>query len=138
MRRLNLVIFVFLSFLLLRSCVARWCWTRSSGVLGSSCTRSSESFRGSVLEQDTFEPSLLLIEPRKNKSNVCSCRDMTEIQLYNSIFPPVTFCLSVSSSFFSSSIILLLLVVVVVVGLLVSKSVYVFCYSNVFYFGWLY
>ena len=57
------------------------CLTRNPGVLGSSRTRSSGFFRGSVLGQDTSEPSLVLVKPRKDMNNV-SCRlDMTEILL---------------------------------------------------------
>ena len=41
------------------------CLTRNPGVLGSSRTRSSGFFRGSVLGQDTSEPSLVLVKPRK-------------------------------------------------------------------------
>ena len=41
------------------------CLTRNQGVLGSSHTRSSGFFRGSVLGQDTSEPSLVLVKPRK-------------------------------------------------------------------------
>ena len=41
------------------------CLTCNPGVLGSSCTRSSGFFRGSVLGQDTSEPSLVLVKPRK-------------------------------------------------------------------------
>ena len=41
----------------------------------------SGCFRGSVLGQDTSEPSLVLVKPRKDMNNV-SCRpDMTEILL---------------------------------------------------------
>ena len=38
---------------------------RNPGVLGSSLTRSSGFFRGSVLGQDTSEPRLVLVKPRK-------------------------------------------------------------------------
>ena len=41
------------------------CLTRNSGVLGWSRTGSSGFFRGSVLGQDTSEPSLVLVKPRK-------------------------------------------------------------------------
>ena len=41
------------------------CLTRNPGVLGSSRTGSSGFFRGSVLGQDTSEPSLVLVKPRK-------------------------------------------------------------------------
>ena len=41
------------------------CLTRNPGVLGSSLTESSGFFRGSVLGQDTSEPSLVLVKPRK-------------------------------------------------------------------------
>ena len=40
------------------------CLTRNPGVLGSSCTGSSGFFHGSVLGQDTSEPSLVLVKPR--------------------------------------------------------------------------
>ena len=53
------------------------CLTHNPGVLGSSCTRSSGFFRGSVLGQDTSEPSLVLVKPSMN--NVSCRRDMTEI-----------------------------------------------------------
>ena len=47
--------------------VAQWlkCLTRNPGVLGSSLTGISGFFRGSVLGQDTSEPSLVLVKPRK-------------------------------------------------------------------------
>ena len=57
------------------------CLTRDPGVLGSSCTGSSGFFRGSVLGQDTSEPSLVLVKPRKDMNNVSCRRDMTEILL---------------------------------------------------------
>ena len=41
------------------------CLTRNPGVLGSSRTRSSGFYRGSVLGQDTSEPSLVLVKPKK-------------------------------------------------------------------------
>ena len=41
------------------------CLTCNPGVLGSSRTGSSRFFRGSVLGQDTSEPSLVLVKPRK-------------------------------------------------------------------------
>ena len=41
------------------------CLTRNPGVLSSSRTRSPGFFRGSVLGQDTLEPSLVLVKPRK-------------------------------------------------------------------------
>ena len=41
------------------------CLTPNLGFLGSSRTRSSGFFRGSVLGQDTSEPSLVLVKPRK-------------------------------------------------------------------------
>ena len=43
------------------------CLTRNSGVLGSSLTGSSGFFRGSVLGQDTSEPSLVLVNPGKRE-----------------------------------------------------------------------
>ena len=36
---------------------------------------------GSFLGQDTSEPSLVLVKPRKDMNNVSCCRDMTEILL---------------------------------------------------------
>ena len=42
-----------------------FCLTRNPGVLGSSRTGSSGFFRGSVFGQDTSEPSLVLVKPRK-------------------------------------------------------------------------
>ena len=57
------------------------CLTCNPGVLGSSRTGSSGFFRGSVLGQDTSEPSLVLVKPRKDMNNVSCCRDMTEILL---------------------------------------------------------
>ena len=57
------------------------CLTRNPGVLGLSHTGSSGFFRGSVLGQDTSEPSLVLVKPRKDMNNVnCRC-GMTEILL---------------------------------------------------------
>ena len=41
------------------------CLTRNPGVLGSSRTGSSGFFRGSVHGQETSEPSLVLVKPRK-------------------------------------------------------------------------
>ena len=41
------------------------CLTHNPGVLGLSLTGSSGFFRGSVLGQDTSEPSLVLVKPRK-------------------------------------------------------------------------
>ena len=41
------------------------CLTHNPGILGSSCTGSSGFIRGSVLGQDTSEPSLVLVKPRK-------------------------------------------------------------------------
>ena len=38
-------------------------------------------FRGSVLGQDTSEPSLVLVKLRKDMNNVNCRRDMTKIQL---------------------------------------------------------
>ena len=40
---------------------------------------SSGFFRGSVLGQDTSEPSLVLVKPRKDMNNVSCHRDMTEV-----------------------------------------------------------
>ena len=57
------------------------CLTHKPGILGSSRTGSSGGFCGSVLGQDTSEPSLVLVKPRKDMNNVnCRC-DMTEILL---------------------------------------------------------
>ena len=55
--------------------------SRNLGVLGSSHTGSSGFFRGSVLGQDTSEPSLVLVKPRKDMNNVSCRRDMTEVLL---------------------------------------------------------
>ena len=55
------------------------CLTRNPGVLGSSLTRSSGFFRGSVLGQDTSEPSTG--ETQESMNNVSCHRDMTEILL---------------------------------------------------------
>ena len=41
------------------------CLTHNPGVLGSSSTKSSGFFRGSILGQHTSEPSLVLVKPRK-------------------------------------------------------------------------
>ena len=57
------------------------CLTHNPEVLGSNRTRSSGLFRGSVLGQDTSEPSLVLVKPRKDVNNVSCRRDMTEILL---------------------------------------------------------
>ena len=57
------------------------CLTRNPGVLGSSRTGSSGFFRGTVLGQDTSEPSLVLVKPRKYMNKVSCRRDMTEILL---------------------------------------------------------
>ena len=57
------------------------CLTRNPGVLGSSHTGSSVFFHGSVLGQDTSDPSLVLVKPRKDMNNVSCRRDMTEILL---------------------------------------------------------
>ena len=65
----DLTAYFVLSYLLLSRGVPRGsvvrCFTRNPGVLGSSRTRSSGFFRGSVLGQDTSEPSLVLVKPRK-------------------------------------------------------------------------
>ena len=55
--------------------------TRNLGILGSSHIGSSGFFHGGVLRQDTSEPSLVLVKPRKDMNNVSCCRDMTEILL---------------------------------------------------------
>ena len=57
------------------------CLTRNPGVRGSSRTGSSGFFRGSVLGQDTSDPSLVLRKPRKDMNNGDCGRDMTEILL---------------------------------------------------------
>ena len=57
------------------------CLSRDPGVLGLSRTGSSGYFRGSVLGQDTSEPSLVLVKPRKDMNNVSCRHDMTEILL---------------------------------------------------------
>ena len=54
------------------------CLTRNPGVLGSNRTGSSGFFRGSVLGQDTSEPSLVLVKPRRDMNNVICRRDMVE------------------------------------------------------------
>ena len=55
--------------------------TCNPGILGLSRTGSSGFFGGSVLGQDTSEPSVVLVKPRKDMSNVSCRRDMTEILL---------------------------------------------------------
>ena len=55
--------------------------TRNPGVLGSSHTGFSGFFCGSLLGQDTSEPSLVLVKPRKDMNNVSCHHDMTEILL---------------------------------------------------------
>ena len=57
------------------------CLTRNPGVLGLSRTGSSGIFRGSVLGQDTSEPSLEVVKPRKDMNNMSCGSDMTEILL---------------------------------------------------------
>ena len=57
------------------------CLTRNPGVLRLSRTGSFGFFCGSVLGQDTSEPSLVLVKPRKDMNNVSCHRDMTEILL---------------------------------------------------------
>ena len=57
------------------------CLTCNPGVLGSSRTGPSGFFRGSVRGQDTSEPSLVLVKPRKGMYNVSCRRDMTELLL---------------------------------------------------------
>ena len=57
------------------------CLTRNPGVLGWSRTESSGFVRGSVLGQDTSEPSLVLVKPRKDMNDVSCHSDMTEILL---------------------------------------------------------
>ena len=53
------------------------CLTHNPGVLGSSHTGSSGFFLG----QDTSDPSLVLVKPRKDMNNVSCRHDMTEILL---------------------------------------------------------
>ena len=67
-------------FGVLRGSVVK-CLTRNPGVLGLSPTGSSGFFRGSVLGQDTSEPSLALVKPRKDMNKARCCHDMTEILL---------------------------------------------------------
>ena len=69
-----------LAFRVLRGSVVK-CLTRNSGVLVSSRSGSSGLFCGSVLGQDTSEPSLVLLKPRKDMNNVSCRRDLTEILL---------------------------------------------------------
>ena len=59
------------------------CLTCNPGILGSSHTGSAGFFRGSVLGQDTSEPSLVhvLVKLRKDMNNVSYPCDMTEILL---------------------------------------------------------
>ena len=57
------------------------CLTCDPGVLGLSHTGSCGFFRGSVLGQDTSEPSLVMEKSRKDMNNVSCHRDMTEILL---------------------------------------------------------
>ena len=57
------------------------CLSRDPVFLGSSRTGSSGYFHGSVLGQDTSEPSLVLVKPRKDMNNVSCRHDMTEILL---------------------------------------------------------
>ena len=52
------------------------CLTHNTGVLGSSHSGSSGFFCGSVLGQDTSEPSLVLV---KDMNKVSFCCDLTEI-----------------------------------------------------------
>ena len=63
-RKFNLLIIDSERFSVPRGSVVR-CLTRNPGDLGSNRTRSSGFFRGSVLGQDTSEPSLVLVKPRK-------------------------------------------------------------------------
>ena len=57
------------------------CLTSNPGILGLSHTGSSGFFHGNVLGQDTSEPSLALVKPRKDMNNVSCCHDMPEILL---------------------------------------------------------
>ena len=66
------------------------CLTRNPGVLGSSHAGSFDFFPGSVLGQDTSEPSLVLEKPRKYMNNVSCCRDMTEILSLSISLSPLT------------------------------------------------
>ena len=60
-----------------RGAVVKSVWLVTQG----SRFRASGFFRGSVLGQDTSEPSLVLFKPRKDMNNVSCRRDMTEIML---------------------------------------------------------
>ena len=57
------------------------CFTRNPGALGSSRTGSSGFSFESVLGQDTSEPGLVLVKPRKDMNNVRCRRDITDILL---------------------------------------------------------
>ena len=57
------------------------CLTHNPGVLGSSCTLSSEFFRGSVPRQDTSEPQPSTGETQKDMNKLSCRRDITEIML---------------------------------------------------------
>ena len=55
------------------------CLTHNPGVLASSCTGSSGFFRGSVLGQDTSEPSLVLVKSRKAGVEINFCSYLQKI-----------------------------------------------------------
>ena len=64
----------------LRSSVVK-CLTRNQGILGSICTGSSRFFRGIVMGKTLQSPSLVLMKPRKDMTNVSCCFYMSEILL---------------------------------------------------------
>ena len=57
------------------------CSTRNQGVLGSSCTGSSEFFVEVSLGKTLQSPILVLMKCRKDMNNVSCHHDMTEILL---------------------------------------------------------
>ena len=57
------------------------CLKRNPGVLGSSCTGSSEFFAGVSLGKKLQSPSRALVKSRKDMNYVRYSRDMTEILL---------------------------------------------------------
>ena len=69
-----------ITFGVLRGSVVK-CLTRNPGVLGLSCTGSSEFFVGLSLGKTLQSPSLVLVKPRKDMNYVSCCRDMIEIPL---------------------------------------------------------
>ena len=54
------------------------CLARNQGAWVRAALDPLVFFRGSVLGQDTSEPSLALVRPRKDMNNVIYRRDMTE------------------------------------------------------------